>query len=185
MNKKTGPAKAKKGDELEKLIKSARAGDVRALAALKEKLGPALPQWYEEIGDLAKAAETSLLDRMVGDDLLAKDALRKKMRELEKELAGPHPTPLEKLLAQRISACWLMLHYSETVYAQNMGNLNIRWAEFHQRRIDRAHRRYLSAIKALAQVRRLLYPSAVQVNVGVKQVNVVQVGAEKAEGAKR
>ena len=36
---------------------------------------------------------------------------------------------------------------------------------------DRAHRRYLSAIRTLAQVRRLLTP-AVQINVGENQVNV-------------
>jgi hypothetical protein len=38
-------------------------------------------------------------------------------------------------------------------------------------RIERAQRRYLSAIKALVQVRMLVVP-AVQVNIGEKQINV-------------
>ncbi len=46
---------------------------------------------------------------------------------------------------------------------------------FHQQRIERAQRRYLAAIKALAQVRKLGVP-AVQVNIGDKQINVAGVG---------
>jgi hypothetical protein len=43
--------------------------------------------------------------------------------------------------------------------------------EYYQRRMDRAHAHYLSAIKALAQVRKLALP-ALQVNIAKKQVNV-------------
>ena len=40
-----------------------------------------------------------------------------------------------------------------------------------QRSRDRAHHRYLSALKALAQVRKLALP-ALQVNIAKEQVNV-------------
>jgi hypothetical protein len=43
--------------------------------------------------------------------------------------------------------------------------------DYYQRRQDRGHHRYISAIRALAQVRQLLIP-AVQVNVGGQQVNM-------------
>jgi hypothetical protein len=43
--------------------------------------------------------------------------------------------------------------------------------DYYQRHQDRAHKRYLSAVRALAQVRRLLTP-AVQVNIGGQQVNI-------------
>jgi hypothetical protein len=43
--------------------------------------------------------------------------------------------------------------------------------EFHQRRVERAQRRYLSAVKALAQMRRPQVP-AVEVNIGDRQVDV-------------
>jgi hypothetical protein len=42
---------------------------------------------------------------------------------------------------------------------------------FHQQRVERAQRRYLAAIKVLAQVRKLRMP-AVQVNIGGKQNNL-------------
>ena len=43
--------------------------------------------------------------------------------------------------------------------------------EFHQRRIDAAHRRYLSALRTPAQIRKLALP-AVQVNIARNQVNI-------------
>jgi hypothetical protein len=43
---------------------------------------------------------------------------------------------------------------------------------FLDRHRDRAHRRYLQAVKALAQVRKLLGASVTQVNIAENQVNV-------------
>ena len=43
----------------------------------------------------------------------------------------------------------------------------------HGKRIDQAERRYLRAIKALAEVRRIQLP-AVRVNIREKQVNVAR-----------
>ena len=87
------------------------------------------------------------------------------------ELSGPEPSPLERLLVERIVMCWLHLYYAEAIYIQSMSELTLRQAEFHQKRITLAHNRYLSAIRTLAQVRRLGVP-AVQVNIGEQQVNV-------------
>jgi hypothetical protein len=42
--------------------------------------------------------------------------------------------------------------------------------------MDRAHKRYLSALKALAQVRKLALP-VLQVNIADKQLNVANVAA--------
>jgi hypothetical protein len=43
--------------------------------------------------------------------------------------------------------------------------------DYHQRRMDAAHRRFLAALEALATVRRLTLP-ALQINVARRQVNV-------------
>ncbi len=106
---------------------------------------------------------------------LIQEALHCKLKSLRREIGGPDPSPLEDLLAQRIAACWLQVHYLETIYAQNLENngLSGRWSESMQRSIDRAQRRYLSAIKTLVQVRRLLGP-VVQVNIAEKQMNIAR-----------
>jgi hypothetical protein len=56
--------------------------------------------------------------------------------------------------------------------------------EHYQRRLDHAHRRYLSALKALALVRKLALP-VLQVNIAKKQVNVAGVVPEVLDGSKR
>jgi hypothetical protein len=47
--------------------------------------------------------------------------------------------------------------------------------EYKQKSLDHAHRRYISAVKALAQIRKM--GPAVQINVARKQVNVAGGGA--------
>ncbi len=88
--------------------------------------------------------------------------------------AGPRPSTPERLLAGRVALRWLGLAVEEGAY-----HLTLAWGvdasddEFHQQRVERAQRRYLAAIKALAQVRRLGVP-ALQVNIGDKQINVAR-----------
>ncbi len=48
--------------------------------------------------------------------------------------------------------------------------MSIALADHYQKCIDRAHRRYLSALKALAEVRKLNV--TVQLNIARRQVNV-------------
>lgn len=160
-------------DKVTGLVEKARHGDETALAELKSHLKDRPQDWQQLcliVGDLASLAERSLIKAAAGHDLLVKDAIRVKLDHMEAEFLGPAPTPLERLLGQRIRACWLQLSYAEGIYAQ-MGDLTLTEGEYFQRRMDRVQRRYLAAIKALAQVRRLLGPS-VQLNVGLQQVNV-------------
>jgi hypothetical protein len=48
----------------------------------------------------------------------------------------------------------------------------IHQVEFFERRVTQCQKRYLAAVKALAQVRRLMRPF-IQVNIAEKQINVV------------
>ena len=98
---------------------------------------------------------------------------------MTRELAGHAPTPLEALLVDRIVVCWMHLHYAETIYVQNMQDYSLTQAAFHQHRITTAHNRYLSAIRALAQVRRLQVPT-VQVNIAREQLNVAAIAERRA-----
>lgn len=70
----------------------------------------------------------------------------------------------------RVVACWLQVQEADLRYAQ-AGNCSFPQANFHLKRQDRAHRRFLSAMKTLATVRKLALPM-LQVNIGENQVNV-------------
>jgi hypothetical protein len=130
-------------------------------------------------GDMAAQAWNAMKSRCLGEDHLALEATESKMETMRAELSGPHPPALESLLVERVMLCWFYLHYRETIYIQQMFHLSMAQVEHHQKQIDRAQKRYLASIKALAQVRRLQLPS-VQVNIGEKQVNIAQVNGAAA-----
>src|SRR5262249_40582292 len=159
-------------EEVRKLLKRARGGDASTLPVLRRMLQD--PEAVDLFGgDLAFQAEQSLIGAAAGEDLAFKEALTRKLALLRAELAGPNPTPVERLLVERIVACWLQVQDADVRYAQAK-NLSLDWGDYYQRRMDRAHKRYLAAIKTLALVRKLAVP-VLQVNIARKQVNVAGV----------
>src|SRR5262249_36627706 len=115
--------------------------------------------------------EYSLVERAAGKNLAFRDALLRKLELLRAELGGPGPSPLERLLVERAVTCWLPLHLDDLRLAQGEDRMTLHQGEYNRRGRDRAHRRYLSALQALAAVRKLA-PPALQVNIAEKQVNV-------------
>lgn len=112
-----------------------------------------------------------MIASVAGSNVAIKEATQIQMAKLRRELLGPDPSPLERLLVERVVCCWIAVNGYETRHAQKAGDMTIPQSEYHQRLTDRAHRRFLSSVKSLAQVRRLALP-AIQVNIGDKQVNV-------------
>jgi hypothetical protein len=156
-------------EEVKKLLRKAEKGDKTVLPTLRTWMDRT-PGYWEEMGDLAHTARASLIRSLSGDkNLVVQEAHARKCAALTAELAGPQPSPLERLLVERIVLCWLHLHYDETLYVQHREKLTLRQDEFFQQRISKAQARYLAAIRTLAQVRRLGVP-AVQVNIGQQQV---------------
>lgn len=161
-----------KARKIAKLVKRAEMGDKKAISLVRKELNS--ESVWEQMGNLAFHAKEAMVKATVGNDKILQEAVHQEMARMHEELAGPAPTPLERLLVERVLLCWLHVHYADVIYAQKMKDLSREWGEYFQRRQDRAHRRYLSSIRTLAQVRRLLTPP-VQVNVGAQQMNVVQV----------
>jgi len=157
-------------DELRKFLKRARSGDEATLPAVRKLLeNPAMVEQFG--GDLARQAELSFVEAVAGKNLPWKEALARKLELMRAELAGPDPTPLERLLVERVVACWLQVQDADIRYAQGQKERTIVQGDYQQRRMDHAHKRYLSAIKALALVRKVALP-VLQVNIAKKQINV-------------
>jgi len=155
------------------LLPDANAGNPGALAELRSALD-AHPELWGEVGNVARQAELALVRAVAGHNGVAKEAIIRRLDTLRQELARPAPTPLELLVVDRVVVGWLAVAVAEGAYHQSLER-GIHHAddEFHQRRVERAQRRYLAAIKALATVRRLGVP-ALQVNIGEKQINVAR-----------
>ena len=140
--------------EVRALLERARGGDAEALPGLRAALD-GRPELWRAYGDLAAHARSAWVNLISGPDLGLGEALSRRAAELRAELAGPAPTPIEALLAERAVACWLQVGYADAAAAQ-AGEVSLRQAAFAQQRQDAAHRRYLSALGALATIRRLL-----------------------------
>lgn len=159
--------------DLNGLVERARAGDSSTLPVLRRLLD--IPEVVDLLGgDLAQQVEHSFVWALAGNDLAFREALSRKLGLLRVELAGPDPTPLERLLVERVVACWLQVQDADIRYAQAT-NLSGARLDDYQRRMDRAHRRYLAALKTLALVRKLALP-VLQVNIARSQVNVASGG---------
>jgi len=86
---------------------------------------------------------------------------------------------LERILIERIVATWLDLYFAELVCNQWKGG-SIPEAKYKQHRIDRAHKRHLSAVKMLATVRKMALPILVDVKA---EIRVNQTPADEAHTA--
>jgi hypothetical protein len=164
-------------EEISNLVERAVSGDLTSIPPVQallgvEKVGQVM---VDAVGSSAEWLRQSLISRASGENVLAQEAIRRKIAAVQAELEGQTPTPIERLLAERASLCWFMVYWYENEYA-NADGWPVHQVDLQQRKIDRAHARFLSAVRTLAQVRKLALP-ALQVNIAKSQVNVAGAGS--------
>lgn len=89
------------------------------------------------------------------------------LARLTAAFAGPTPTAIERALAEKAALCSVESDHADRM-AMSMhaiGGQRFTTLDAYDKRRDRAHRRYLATLRALAQVRKLDI-TAIQVNVG-------------------
>jgi hypothetical protein len=114
---------------------------------------------------LAAHAELTWIGHVSGTDLALKEMLARKLGALKAELGGPAPSPLEKLLVDRVVIGWLMVYHAD-LEAAGTKDGDPRRADLALKRQSRAELRFATAIKALATVRRLLPPAPAPTGAG-------------------
>lgn len=137
---------------LERLNARANAGEPGALAELDEFLKDQ-SEVLAVAGDLARHAEKAWIDLVVGSDSFTRMAVASQVERLKAELAGPDPSPLEKLLIEHVAIAHLAERQAELSAAQTGGS--IPQAAFRLKKAESAQRRFLAAAKALATLRAL------------------------------
>lgn len=83
------------------------------------------------------------------------------------EVAGASPSPPERLLAERVAISWLQVSYYDGLLTQTK-DYSPAQARLLRQQQDAAHRRYLTAIKTLATMRKLLTPARSPVEIACK-----------------
>jgi hypothetical protein len=91
---------------------------------------------------------------------------------LKRELAGPNPSALESVLAERIATYYALVTYLDVQYLGLIRHgTSIQNAEFWGNQCERANRNLVRSIAALAQLRKIS-PAVLQINVAERQVNI-------------
>ena len=154
-------------ERLQQLVRRAEGGDETALPELRVALD-ANPWCWQRYGDLAQQSMAAWLQLIAGPNLLLQESTRRKAEQLRAELAGPKPSPVERLLVERIVSCWLQTNYADSAYAQLSKGTNPAQHTAALQRQNSAQQRYLQAVKALATVRKLLRPSPAPVEIATR-----------------
>src|SRR3954447_26716302 len=95
-------------DEIRDVLVRAARGDGEALPELRAVLDRR-PELWRGLGDLAAHVERAWVGEVAGANPALAEVLTRKVAALKRELGGPAPSPLERLLVDRIAACWLQL----------------------------------------------------------------------------
>lgn len=141
--------------QLNELVREAKSGNAEALPQIRQILNeyPALWQHY---GDLPRHVESKWIGLLAGDDACLRESIAMRVDELRSELLGKDPSPLETLLVERITMSWFMVRYFDSAVALATRGVPTTQARFMDEQLHRAQKRYTEAIKALAEVRKLL-----------------------------
>lgn len=163
--------------ELQSLLEKASKGDLNVLPALKKAFDDH-PELSEQLGDLVRHAQDSLLSLVAGSCLTAREAIARQASALRERLIATVTSELEKLLVDRIVISWIEVYHGDIDLAQHLLQVSgaSKTAQAAQRRLDRAHARYLSAIKALATTHKLLRPGLSPLELAAKFVPEEKAG---------
>jgi len=163
------------GGWLVAMTQLAAKGDDRASQALIEAC-QTVPRLWEILSTLSSLAVRSWVDLLASErpgTEIVRRTIEKEIERKRSQVAGEDPSPLERLLAERVALCWVAATYADAEYARKLKDgMSFREGEYHARRCEQTNRQLLKAIESLARVRRLLTP--MQVNIGQNQINVAQ-----------
>jgi hypothetical protein len=163
---KTPKTESTANEELARLLERARQGDATILPALRKFLDET-PALWRDYGDLAAQVRALWVQLASGQNLLLAESLTRQLAALMTEVAGASPSPTERLLAERVAICWLQVSYYDGLLTQTKECPPAQVRLLRQQQ-DAAHRRYLSAIKTLDTVRKLLTPARSPVEIASK-----------------
>lgn len=157
------------------IMRRAQEGDAAVVPALRKLLR----EDDDELIDAGHLARMALARAATREgDLLTREVYMAQMERDAEELAGPNPSPLEKVLAERVAISRFRCYYYECLCAMGLRKDTLNVDAHKHKRLAAAQKDFLSACRTLAQVRKLELPF-VQVNVADKQQvqNLVVTGA--------
>jgi hypothetical protein len=149
------PAQTAIIDQLSTIVAEAKRGNAEVLPRLWQLLDDH-PEVWRHYGGLDAHVTAKWLDLLAGDNACVRESLSRQLSELRAKLNEPDDSPLVKLLIARVTTSWLMVGYFDAAVALATGDVPAAQARFMDQQLHRAEKRHSEAIKALAEVRKLL-----------------------------
>ena len=147
---------------LQTLSERVEAGDKSARKELRKALRESAPEVIFQASDIGRRGQWALIKTVAANDPLTEEALLARLDLLRAQVAGPDPSPLEVLLTERICSLWILIELLEVLLGAQLSTSTSKERRAPMSYIqhilkwqDSASRRFLTAIKTLAQVRRL------------------------------
>ncbi len=132
------------------------------------------PEVWRAVADLHETVRAHLIDAMTPPGSLIREAITRNATAMRDSMGYRDAPPLERGLIEHATIAWLRLQNTEDHYTRMLSqSIPVSQADWWERRLSAAQKRYLRAVETLARVRRLTRPAALQVNIGARQVNVV------------
>jgi hypothetical protein len=144
--------------ELQALSEKAEGGDEEARKELRRAVRESTPEVVARCSDIARNYRKSLAKTASGGVPYVEEAFVRRAELLAEEVAGENPSPLESLLAERIASLWALTELQEALLSGYYGglskNLSPTFLIQMSKLQESTNRRYMNAIKTLAQVRK-------------------------------
>jgi hypothetical protein len=138
------------------------------------------PELGESVANVARIAEASIVSAWIGDRAESgslAEAIQIKCDALRRDLGYDASSALERMLIDRLVACWLHVNYAEHCRSRQwQDGSSFTAVGFYDEAVSRANADFLRAAQSLARVRKLLQPTVAQINIaaaGGQQVNQV------------
>ena len=145
--------------ELQALSERAEGGDEEARKELRRAVRESSPEVIAICSDISRTYRTKLAKTASGGVPYVEEAFVRHAELLAEEVAGERPSTLESLLAERIASLWALTELQEALLSGYYGGLSKNLSPAYLLQMvklqESTNRRYLNAIKTLAQVRKL------------------------------
>jgi hypothetical protein len=150
--------------EWSKIVANGRKGDKDSLAEFREisRLDPDMNASTAKL--LLSHTRNKILDAMFPGNHLTRIVMETHLEHMANDLAGPNPSMVERMLSDRVALCWLQAYRDDYEESVNRGVVSMALGRFQVLRQSQSHKRLLSALKALADVRKIPLV-ALQVNL--------------------
>jgi hypothetical protein len=158
-----------------------RASDVKALKELLDG-NKELKLWTAVMG-MGELAENQALDTITDDRNSghgSRECWKQRLQSMRADMGHDTSSPLERLLIQQVTLCWLNLSLLEYRHVNIMKqSITLTLGAYWDQRLTMAQRRFTRACESLARVRRLSHRMPIQVNIAAQGGQQINLASEK------